>query len=261
MHPQVEKLLKLPQYEQRSPEWYAARKGKLTASDVPTVLGENHYKSPFQLHLDKLGMGKPFTGNEATRWGQHYEDIAIAKYEQVYNKKNHEFGLIPHPTIPWLGGSPDGITEDGILLEVKCPLRRQIKMGEVPQHYIGQVLMNLEVCELETAHFIEYKPGDSDDDYIMNVVEIKRDPEWWKRSLPIMQKWHEDWMLYKEEGIEKHPQWTKYYNQQQTAKKNREIKDKGTILNFLPEEQQENIMANDWYKKKNEWKSTPQFLN
>ena len=176
-------------------------------------------------------MGKPFTGNEATRWGQYYEDIAIAKYEQVYNKKNYEFGLIPHPTIPWLGGSPDGITEDGILLEVKCPLRRQIKMGEIPQHYVGQVLMNLEVCELETAHFIEYKPGDSDDDYILNVVELKRSGM--VGSFPPRNaKMARGLDAIQEEGIEKHPDWTKYYNRQQTAKRNEEIENNGSILDF-----------------------------
>jgi len=155
--------------------------------------------------------------------------------------------LIPHPTIPWLGGSPDGITEDGILLEVKCPLRRPIKMGEIPQHYIAQVLTNLEVCDLEIGHFIEYKPGDSDDDYILNVVEVRRDPEWWKKSLPIMEKWHQDWMLYKKEGIEKSPDWIKYNNRNQTAKRNDEIQKNGSILDFCNVE--EKITKKSWRDK------------
>lgn len=39
----------------------------------------------------------------------------------------HEIGLHPHPVYNWLGGSPDGITESGKLLEIKCPMMRAIK--------------------------------------------------------------------------------------------------------------------------------------
>ena len=46
VHSKIEKLLKLPQHEQRSPEWFAQRYTKLTSSDAATVLGigpmENH---------------------------------------------------------------------------------------------------------------------------------------------------------------------------------------------------------------------------
>ena len=48
-------------------------------------------------------------------------------------------------------------------------------MGEVPHHYLSQVLLNLEICDLEIAHFIEFVPGNSDNDYVLNVVEVRRD--------------------------------------------------------------------------------------
>jgi hypothetical protein len=80
--PKVEELLKMPQYEQRTTEWYEQRKNAITASDIPTVLGENSYKTPWSLFLDKCNANeKPFVGNDATRWGNHYEDIAIEKEE------------------------------------------------------------------------------------------------------------------------------------------------------------------------------------
>ena len=145
MNPTVESLLKIPQYEQRSPEWFEQRRNAITASDMPTVLKENEYKTPWSLLLDKCDSNpKPFIGNEATRWGTHYEDTAIEKYSEIKNKKVLAFGLLIHPDYPWLGGSPDGITTDGILLEVKCPLKRKIVHGEVPHHYLSQVLLNLE---------------------------------------------------------------------------------------------------------------------
>ena len=123
MDPRVEQLLKLPQFEQRSTEWFQQRNNAITASDIPTVLSENNYKTPWSLLLDKCNSNpKPFVGNEATRWGTHYEDIAIEKYSSLRNKKVLSFGLIIHPEHSWLGGSPDGITTDGILLEVNNDL-------------------------------------------------------------------------------------------------------------------------------------------
>jgi hypothetical protein len=81
MNPTVEELLKVPQFEQRTPEWYRQRENAITASDIPTVLGENEYKSSWSLLLDKCNANpKPFVGNSATKWGNHYEDIAIEKY-------------------------------------------------------------------------------------------------------------------------------------------------------------------------------------
>jgi len=206
--PKVKSLLEIPQYEQRSPEWFAQRNNALTASDLPTVLSENKYKQPWNLLVEKCDPnGKPFVGNAATRWGTHYEDIAIEKYSSLRNKKVLSFGLLIHPQYSWLGGSPDGITTDGILLEVKCPLTRPIIQGEVPEHYRSQVLLNLEICDLEVAHFIEFKPGKSDNDYIINIVEILRDREWFSRKLPVMKEFWDSVLEYRIKGISSHPKY------------------------------------------------------
>lgn len=233
MDPRVESLLKIPQYEQRSPEWFAQRNNAITASDIPTVLNENEYKTPWSLLLDKCNSNpKPFVGNEATRWGTHYEDIAIEKYSELRGKEVLSFGLLIHPDYSWLGGSPDGITKDGILLEVKCPLRRKIVHGEVPHHYLAQVLLNLEICNLDIAHFIEYKPGSSDDDYEINIVEVKRDPEWFARSLPKMKEFWDSVVKYRSNGIDTHPKYKSYKEKSVNNTRKREASDNGVTLNL-----------------------------
>jgi putative phage-type endonuclease len=220
--PRVKELLSIPQYEQRTPQWYAQREGAITASDIPTVLGENKYKSPWSLLMDKCNANpKPFQGNEATRWGNFYEDHAIEKYSELRGKKVLSFGLLIHPEHPWLGGSPDGITTDGILLEVKCPLRRKIVMGEVPHHYLSQVLLNLEITGLETAHFIEYIPPKDNEPYVINIVEIQRDREWFSKELPKMKQFWDDIVRYRKEGIEAHPNYKKYKERSDRIKKNK----------------------------------------
>jgi putative phage-type endonuclease len=219
MNPQVQKLLNLPQYEQRSPEWFEQRKNKLTSSDVDTVLGNNKYAKPLEVLFKKCGISKPFTGNEATRHGQKYEDEAIKHYCELYNKKTHSFGLLPHPEIEWLGGSPDDITEDGIVIEVKCPLRRKIVMGEIPKHYIGQIKMNMEICNLDKAVFIEYRPKhmNENNEILLNVVELDRDPEWFKSVFPILESFWNEVLHYRTVGIENHKDYL-YYNNLSTPK-------------------------------------------
>jgi putative phage-type endonuclease len=140
MHPTVRRLLDLPQHEQRSEEWYRARHTRLTASDVATALGVNPYESPDSLLLKKCGLGEKFMGNEATRHGQQWEDFVRDKFCAEYGLQCYEAGLLPHPTIDFLGGSPDGLltSETGdyaALLEIKCPLRRRIT-GTVPVYYM-----------------------------------------------------------------------------------------------------------------------------
>lgn len=212
LHPQVVKLLEIPQYEQRSKEWFDQRANKLTSSDVDTVLGNNKYSKYNDVLFSKCGISQPFTGNEATRHGQKYETEAIKLYCELYEKKTKSFGLLPHPTVPWLGGSPDDITYDGIVIEVKCPLRRKIIHGEIPIQYISQVKMNMEITGLDKAVFIEYKPADEQSSYILNVVEIDRDPEWFGSVYPVLEKFWNSVLYYRTHGIDKHEDYKYYYS-------------------------------------------------
>ena len=100
--PKVLELLKIPQYEQRSQEWFEQRKNKLTSSDVDAVLGTSKYSSYKDVLFKKFGIFPPFVSNEATKHGQLYEDEAIDIYCKRYGKKTFSFGLLPHPSIDFL---------------------------------------------------------------------------------------------------------------------------------------------------------------
>lgn len=211
MNTQVFKLTQIPQYPQRSPEWFSQRYTKLTSSDVDTVLGLNKYQKPIDVLFKKCGIAEEFNGNEATRHGQQYESEAISHYCRLYDKQTLSFGLLPHPEIQWLGGSPDDITLDGIVIEVKCPLYRKICLGKIPEHYISQVRMNMEITGLDKAVFIEYVPSciTSDGNYILNIVHLDRDPEWFPSVYPILQEFWNQVIHYREHGIETHPMYSR----------------------------------------------------
>ncbi len=122
VHPRVDELLYWQNIHgtvQKSDAWLEARRTCITASDVASVLGDNPYSDATSVLLSKLGITPRFNGNDATRHGEKYEPIAIQRYETLNTTTVHEFGLLHHPTISGLAGSPDGITESGILIEVK----------------------------------------------------------------------------------------------------------------------------------------------
>ena len=109
-------------YPQRSEVWYRVRRRIVTASEVATVTGQNPFQRPETLVLEKLGLVPGFQGNEATAHGQKYEDEAVERYETLTGSTVVLFGLLLHPTLDFLGGSPDGIRQDGIAIEVKVRL-------------------------------------------------------------------------------------------------------------------------------------------
>lgn len=154
---QVLYLKSLPQPVQRSPEWFSMREKMITASVWGSVLKMNKYSHRNAVVMQKCGHpGYQFKGNIHTEWGKKYEEAAIKVYEKRNNTVVWEFGVIPHPAFEFLGASPDGITPDGIMVEIKCPPRRTIT-GEVPEHYWCQIQGQLEVCKLDRCDFLECK--------------------------------------------------------------------------------------------------------
>jgi len=199
----LEKIRKLIEREyapQKSEEWLSLRGHMLTASDAATAIGVNKYDTPEGLLLKKCGLGEKFTGNAATRHGELYEDEARILYEQRHNEVVHEIGLCPHPVHKWLGGSPDGVSESGKLVEIKCPPMRQIIPGEVPVHYMPQLQLCMEILDLEEADFIQYKPAATNwpKPEEFDVVNVKRDPEWWKTNLPVMDEFWKKVLYFRE---------------------------------------------------------------
>lgn len=187
MEPRIKAIIEKEYAPQRSEEWLALREGMLTASDVATVINQNPYEKPRDLLLKKCGL-KTFSGNAATQHGNELEDTAREMYDEQYGQKTHEIGLYPHPTIPWLGGSADGLTESGRLVEIKCPLSRDIGDGSIPGHYMPQVQLLMHILDLSVCDFVQYKPA-----HIafpkpaqFTVVEVPRQDDWFDKHYPTM---------------------------------------------------------------------------
>jgi len=189
--PKVRALLQLPYVAQGSAEWHDMRKTLLTSSDVASAIGEGYRKNSdetlFRSKTNKIPFEKIFRGNYATRWGHQYEPVARREYEKRTGEFVYAFSLVRHPRIPWLGGSCDGITATGRLVEIKCPTSREIR-HEVPPYYMPQIQTLLEVLDLEVCDFVQFKPADARwGEMQYDKVVVKRDRAWFANALPRMQ--------------------------------------------------------------------------
>ncbi|AGE56157.1 hypothetical protein PBCVNEJV1_023L [Paramecium bursaria Chlorella virus NE-JV-1] len=198
LHPKVIELFSRTQYKQRTPEWFAVRRGLITASESAAALGIKPFAGfkgcpREELMMTKLNKPKSFSGM-AMQHGVHYEDEACAHAMKLLGKRQFEFGLITHKEYPWLAASPDGITADGFCVEIKCPLRRKIVPGEVPHHYVPQVQIQMEVCDMEETIFAQYKPAHMTDDGVpyCNITIVKRDREWFARHFSKLKAFHDE---------------------------------------------------------------------
>ena len=191
--PAVRALFAREHVAQHTAEWHAKRKRMLTASDVATVLNQNPYRSRRQLLLQKLGFQNSNEhGNFCTSWGTKHEDMALQRYCQLYGQKANLFGLLTHRTLPWLGASPDGVTDTGLLVEIKCPVVREIK-PEVPHYYMAQLQVLMEVLDLEEAHFVQFRPEGTWNAEELEVQHVPRSRAWFSHHLPALQAFVDEW--------------------------------------------------------------------
>lgn len=195
--PRVAELLRRPQLAQRTPEWYEARRTLITASDCAAALGIKPYasyktcprKDLLQKKLDNRPLHNIFV-EHGTLYEDEARDLAMAKL----GMQALDLGLLRHPTLPWLGASPDGVTTCGKCIEIKCPLRRKIVPGEVPHHYFPQVQVQMQVCGLRETVFIQYKPSTvTRGEPELDIAWLRRDDEWFERAKPVLKSFFDEY--------------------------------------------------------------------
>ena len=114
---------------QGSPEWFAERLGKVTASRVADVVartktgwGASRANYMAQLVAERLTgkVAESYT-NAAMQWGSEQEPSARAAYEFHTDLTVELVGFVPHPVIAMTGASPDGLVGADGLVEFKAP--------------------------------------------------------------------------------------------------------------------------------------------
>ena len=156
--------------EQRSPEWFAARLGKVTASRVADVIAKtktgpsaSRVNYAAELIAERLtGCPTEKFSNAAMQWGTDNEAGARNAYSFRTDSDVAEVGFIDHPAILMSGASPDGLIGDVGLIEIKCPNTAThldtLEGQAVPAKYIVQMQWQMACTGRAWCDFASFDP-------------------------------------------------------------------------------------------------------
>jgi putative phage-type endonuclease len=154
--------------EQRSPDWFAARCGKVTASRIADLMARTksgystsraNYRA--QLICERLtGCVEPSYCNPAMQHGIDTEAEAREAYQQHMLCTVEELAFAEHPTITMAGASPDGLVGDDGLVEIKCPITAThidtLLNGAVADKYVKQMQFQMACTGRAWCDFVSY---------------------------------------------------------------------------------------------------------
>ncbi|XP_031399084.1 uncharacterized protein LOC116209562 [Punica granatum] len=146
---------------QRSDEWFALRRDKLTTSTFSTALGFWKGTRRFELWKEKVFEPDSQTAEaaqmRAMEWGVLNEAAAIERYISITGREVSSLGFATHSEerFEWLGASPDGLLgcfPGGGILEVKCPFNKgkpetALPWSTLPFYYMPQVQGQMEIMD------------------------------------------------------------------------------------------------------------------
>lgn len=174
--------------EQNSPEWYAARLGKVTASRLSDVLAKGKSGAPSAMRanymadlvLERLtGARREGFTSRAIEDGHKREPEARERYEFLTDTKVVTVGFVLHPTIDLAGASPDGLVGDAGLVQIKCPEAKThletLLGGSVSGAYQSQMQWEMACTGRLWCDFVSYHP-DFPAEMRLSVKRFPRDP-------------------------------------------------------------------------------------
>lgn len=171
---------------QGTPEWFAQRLGKVTASRVADVVAKTKtgYSTSRANYLAQLvaerltGKAAESFSNAAMQHGTETEPLARMAYETETGLMVTEVAMIDHPTIPMTGASPDGLVGESGLVEIKCPNTAThidtLLSDKAPSKYIPQMQWQMACTGRAWCDFVSYDPRLPEDMQLF-VKRVERD--------------------------------------------------------------------------------------
>lgn len=192
--------------EQRTEAWHKQRVGRITGSIAGGVLGLSPWQTPESIlrHMVRAYHGAPseFIGNPATEHGTKHERQAMLCFMRKTGLHVEDVGFLPYDT--WLGASPDGLTDDGAVLELKTPFScrkgKAFKPLSEQPHYAAQIYLEMLASGRKSAYFAQYRPPFGDpfsQDYIeedMLIERVEWCDSWWTENEPKLRAFYELYM-------------------------------------------------------------------
>lgn len=157
---------------QGSPEWLAARRSLITATDLACILGLNRWKPEADLAAEKLN-GASYDSSLPMRVGTALEDLIAAEYTRETGRAVQRMrDLVLHPRIEWAGASPDRrVVGERRLVELKYTGSRSRLADGLPQDFETQVVWSLGVLGWDAADVAVLVGGEE-----LRVFPVEADP-------------------------------------------------------------------------------------
>ena len=156
--------------DQRTPEWFAARLGKGTASRISDIIGKTQsgYSASRANYMALLicerltGAAAESYSNAAMQHGTDTEPMALSAYEAAQGVLVQAEGFVTHPSIEQSGASPDALVGDSGLLEIKCPNTAThldtLLAKKMPSKHRPQVQWQMACTGRHWCDFLSYDP-------------------------------------------------------------------------------------------------------
>ena len=164
--------------EQGTDEWFALRKGRMTASNAQAIAANGKGLTTYitQIMQEVYSSAEPERyKSDAMLRGNELEASARFAYEVETNSQVEEIGFVIYND--YVGCSPDGLVDDG-LIEIKCPGDKvyfnYLLSGKIDTGYEWQMQMQMLVCEKTWCDYVVYNPN-FENSLIIKRVEF--DPE------------------------------------------------------------------------------------
>jgi putative phage-type endonuclease len=182
--------------EQRTEEWHAARKGRITASSVGAILGHAPYATRDdvmrRMVREWVGAEPEFEGNIATEYGTRNEAGALTEYVMETGNAVEAVGFITRED--WAGCSPDGLIGEYGGLEIKCPFG--LRKDETPAfksvfdqpHYFDQVQFSIWVTNRSWWNFYQWSPNGT------SMEKVMWSGSWQNQNLPKLRQFYAEYL-------------------------------------------------------------------
>ena len=172
--------------EQGTPEWFAQRLGKVTASRVSDIIaktktGVSASRANYlaQLVAERLtGQAADTFTSGAMQHGTETEPQARMAYEAETGLMVTEVAMIQHGTIEMAGASPDGLVGEDGLVEIKCPNTSThiatLMADKAPSQYIPQMQWQMACTGRAWCDFVSFDPRMPEDMQLF-IKRVPRD--------------------------------------------------------------------------------------
>lgn len=157
---------------QRSAAWLYERCGYVTASRFNDVIAKTKAGKPtadrekylMELVIERItGQPSDHFSSAAMMWGTDQEQHSRMDYESRTGAIVEEAGFIKHPTVPMVGGSPDGLVGEDGGWESKSPYNSAVHLqtilaGAMPEEHRAQVQGLMWITDRQWWDFQSYDP-------------------------------------------------------------------------------------------------------